>query len=75
MKNKEDGILLKLGQKVRYERVKTGLSQEKLAELAELNTNSIGMLERGELNINIKNLEKIALALNLEIVSLFDFRL
>ncbi len=75
MKIKEDGILLKLGQKVRYERVKTGVSQEKLAELAELNTNSIGMLERGELNINIKNLEKIALALNLEIVSLFDFRL
>lgn len=75
MKNKEDGILLKLGQKVRYERVKTGLSQEKLAELAELNTNSIGMLERGELNINVKNLEKIAQALKLEMGNLFDFRL
>lgn len=41
----------KLGQKIRIERMKRKMSQEKLAELAELNRNFIGMVERGESNI------------------------
>ncbi len=63
----------KLGQKIRIERMKRKMSQEKLAELSELNRNFIGMVERGESNITVRNLEAIALAFGLEIKELFDF--
>ncbi len=63
----------KLGQKIRIERMKRKMSQEKLAELAELNRNFIGMVERGESNITVKNLENISKAFNMEIKELFNF--
>ena len=63
----------KLGQKIRIERMKRKISQEKLAELAELNRNFIGMVERGESNITVKNLENISKAFNMEIKELFNF--
>ena len=53
--------------------MKRKMSQEKLAELSELNRNFIGMVERGESNITVRNLEAIALAFGLEIKELFDF--
>lgn len=63
----------KLGQKIRLERMKRKMSQEKLAELAELNRNFIGMVERGESNITVKNLEAIAKAFEMDIRELFNF--
>ncbi len=63
----------KLGQKIRIERMKRKMSQEKLAELAELNRNFIGMVERGESNITVKNLEAISKAFGMEIKDLFNF--
>lgn len=63
----------KLGQKIRIERMKRKMSQEKLAELAELNRNFIGMVERGESNITVKNLENISKAFDMEIKELFNF--
>lgn len=63
----------KLGQKIRIERMKRKMSQEKLAELAELNRNFICMVERGESNITVKNLENISKAFNMEIKELFNF--
>ena len=63
----------KLGQKIRIERMKRKMSQEKLAELAELNRNFIGMVERGESNITVKNLEAIAKAFEMDIRELFNF--
>lgn len=73
--NKISEITIKLGQKIWIERKKHRLSQEKLAELANLNRNFIGMVERGETNITVKNLENIAIALNIDIKDLFDFKL
>ena len=43
--NKKE-LLLKLGSKVRYERIKKNLSQEELAEIANLNMRSISTIER-----------------------------
>ena len=65
--------VLKLGIKIRIERQKAKISQEKLAELSNLNRNFIGMFERGETNVTIKNVENIANALNLPIQELFNF--
>lgn len=58
-------ILVKFGEKVRKERTKRGLSQEKLAELAGVHRTYIGMIERAEKNITLENIEKVAKALEL----------
>ena len=58
-------ILIKFGQKVRAERQKQGLSQEGLAEKAGVHRTYIGMIERGEKNITLLNIEKIAKALGI----------
>jgi len=63
----------KLGQKIRIERQKRKISQEHLAEMADLNRNFIGMVERGETNITVKNLESIANAFKMNIADLFNF--
>jgi transcriptional regulator with XRE-family HTH domain len=65
--------VFKLGLKIRVERQKQKISQEKLAELAGLNRNFIGMIERGETNVTVKNVENIANALSLSVQELFDF--
>jgi transcriptional regulator with XRE-family HTH domain len=66
-----DVILIKFGEKVRRERKALGLSQEKLAEIADVHRTYIGMIERAEKNITLSNIAKIASALNLTIEELF----
>jgi transcriptional regulator with XRE-family HTH domain len=68
-----EDILIRFGNKVRQERLKKGISQEKLAEIAGVHRTYIGMIERAEKNITLKNIEKIAKALNIRINKLFEF--
>jgi len=63
VKNK---LLVKFGQQVREERIRQGYSQEELAELADVHRTYIGMIERAEKNITLKNIEKIANALKIK---------
>lgn len=65
-------ILKHFGKRVREERQKQNLSQEKLAELAQLHRTYIGMIERGEKNITLENIEKIAKALNITLAELMN---
>lgn len=60
------GILTTIGKNLRALRKQLGLSQERLAELAELHRTYIGAVERGEKNISAKNIEKIAGVLGVE---------
>jgi transcriptional regulator with XRE-family HTH domain len=62
--NKEVGFNIR---RIREER---GFSQEKLVALADLHRAYVGQIERGEKNIGLKNLEKIAKALNVKIKDL-----
>jgi transcriptional regulator with XRE-family HTH domain len=55
---------------LRREREIRGLSQEKLAELANLHRTYVGSVERGERNISIDNLERLARALKVELAEL-----
>ncbi len=49
------------------------ISQERLAELAELDRTYISGIERGRRNIGIKNIFKLANALNVPPYQLLDF--
>jgi len=60
-------ILNRFGQIVRNKRKEMNISQEELAHLANLHRTYIGMIERGEKNITLLNIEKIAMALNCSI--------
>ena len=60
-------ILIAFGKRVKEERIKKGLSQEKLAEKAQVHRTYIGMIERAEKNITLVNIEKIANALDMPI--------
>lgn len=65
-------VFIKLvGEKIRQLRIAKGLSQEKLGELAELNSNYIGQIERGEKSISVYTLKKIANGLSLSMEELF----
>ena len=66
-------ILFNIGQKIRIERTKKGLSQEKLAELTEMSIKTLGKIERGQTDFVITNLISIASALNVDISELFIF--
>lgn len=56
-------IKLAFGQRVRSTRLESGLSQEKLAHICELDRTYVGGVERGERNISLVNIHKIAAAL------------
>lgn len=64
-------MLTALGEAIRGARGAVGLSQEALAVDAELDRSYVGGIERGEHNITIMNLVKIAGALNMPVSTLF----
>lgn len=73
VENDEQNIALrKLGLTIRKIREETtDFSQEKLALEVDLSENQIRRIEKGQTNPTIKNLFKIAIALNVEIKDLF----
>ena len=72
MQTKND-ISIKFGKKVRNLRKTKKLSQEQLADLANVHRTYIGMIERAEKNITLFNITKIANALEISIKELFDY--
>lgn len=63
------------GAEVRHRRMMLGLSQEDLAGRSDLHRNYIGGIERGERNISLKNILKLAQALETspgELLKCFD---
>lgn len=64
-------VLLKFGEKIREERLRQNLSQEKLATKAGVHRTYIGMIERAEKNITLENIERIVKALGLNLNDIF----
>ncbi|EPC5878120.1 helix-turn-helix domain-containing protein [Providencia hangzhouensis] len=50
----------KLGERIRNERIKQGISQESLALLTDIDRSYVGRIERGEVNITVEKLYQIA---------------
>lgn len=71
----KDDRLLQLGQKIRYERLKKGLSQEALEERSLVSRRTISEIERGNADIRYTNLYQIASALEMSVSDLLKFSL
>ena len=65
-------IVIAFCERVRKLRKEKGISQEELSFRADLHRTYIGMIERGEKNITIVNIEKIAKALEVFIEKLIS---
>ncbi|MDO5437815.1 MAG: helix-turn-helix transcriptional regulator [bacterium] len=63
--------LIAFGRRIRELRRERRLTQSQLAEMIDLSTNFIGMVERGERNTSIDKIFKIARALNLTMAEFF----
>ncbi|MFZ9180937.1 MAG: helix-turn-helix domain-containing protein [Rickettsiales bacterium] len=72
MVSSKNSIQISFGKKVRDLRIKSGYSQEAFAFECGLHRTYIGCIERGEKNITIVNIEKIAKALKVEVYKLFQ---
>ena len=71
IKMNKNKYLVCFGKKVKILRKQKGLSQEALALLCDLDRSYIGGVERGERNISLINIYKIAEALNISAYTLF----
>lgn len=65
-------IKSRFGKKVKKFRLSKGLSQEAFAHKADLDRTYISSIEKGERNVSLLVIEKIAIALEIEISILFD---
>ncbi len=68
----EEEVVILFGKKVRELRTEQKLSQTALAEKSGLHANYIGMVERGERNPSLINIDKLAKALNVTLPELFS---
>lgn len=66
-------ICEQFGKNVKKYRNKLNLSQEELADLCTLHRTYISDIERGQRSISLKNIEKLAKTLNVDIYKLFIF--
>ncbi|KKD39925.1 helix-turn-helix domain-containing protein [Limnoraphis robusta] len=62
----------KLGSNIRQLRIKQGLSQEQLAEKADLHRTYVGAIERGERNVSLDNIVALAHALGVSASKLLE---
>ena len=65
-------IRKKFGKQVRKLRLEKGMSQEVLAHLADLDRTYIPSIEKGERNVSITVIEKVAKALKTKITDIFN---
>ncbi len=63
-------IRMRFGARLRAVRTKTGISQEDLGHEADLHRTFISMVERGERNVTIATVEKLAKALKCRMADL-----
>ncbi len=69
-REKAQSIRVRFGLAVRKRRQELSISQEELADRAELHRTYISDIERGRRNLSLDNIEKLALALELSLSEL-----
>jgi transcriptional regulator with XRE-family HTH domain len=62
-----------IGERLRGYRISKGLTQEDLADLADVHFTYIGKIERGEINFTIDSIVNVSTALNVSLDELFRY--
>jgi transcriptional regulator with XRE-family HTH domain len=62
----------RFGDKLRELRLERGLTQERLAELAQLDRTYVSGVERGRRNVSLSNIHRLALALDVPASELLE---
>lgn len=71
-KQRQNPALIALGSAIRNIRKQQGVSQEKLALLAEIDRSYMGRIERGDNNVAVLTLMKIGQALDISVAELMS---
>jgi transcriptional regulator with XRE-family HTH domain len=71
-KQRQNPALIALGSAIRDVRKQQGVSQEKLALLAEIDRSYMGRIERGDNNVAVLTLMKIGQALDISVAELMS---
>lgn len=71
-RNRQNPALIALGGAIRRIRLSKGISQEKLALLAEVDRSYVGRVERGDNNVAVLTLARLAHALETTIAELMQ---
>ena len=66
-----EDVRVRFGKALRKRRHKLGVSQEEFADLCGLDRTYVGGIERGERNVALVNIEKLARALKTSLSDLF----
>jgi len=66
-----EDVRTRFGKALRERRHKLGVSQEEFADLCGLDRAYVGGIERGERNVGLANIEKLAKALKISLSELF----
>jgi transcriptional regulator with XRE-family HTH domain len=66
-----EDVRVRFGRAVRHKRNKLGVSQEEFADKCGLDRTYIGGIERGERNVALQNIEKIAKAFGASLSEMF----
>jgi transcriptional regulator with XRE-family HTH domain len=69
-RNRQDPALVALGEAIRRVRQSKDISQEKLALLAEVDRSYVGRVERGDNNVAVLTLFRLARALGISLATL-----
>ena len=70
--SEDSDILVRFGERVRKLRKANGFSQEEFAAECGLDRTYVGGIERGERNVSLRNLERLAITLELTLGELFQ---
>lgn len=68
---KKDYVLVKFGNRIKQLRLERDWSQEELSFRSDFHRTYIGMVERAERNISLKNIERLAKTFDIDIIELF----
>lgn len=71
-RNRQNLPLVALGNAIRQSRLAKGISQEKLALMAEVDRSYVGRIERGDNNAAVLTLVRLAAALDLTLAKLIQ---
>ena len=71
-KNRQDPVLVALGVALRQIRLEKSISQEKLALLAEVDRSYVGRVERGDNNVAVLTLFRLARAMDISMAEIME---